>query len=134
MISRKNRLAAIHMGKKSLGLDDDTYRDMLEHVTGKRSAKDMSDDHLIHVLQHMETLGFNQRKDFGQKPKVKFSKEQLINKIEALLTDSGKHWNYAIGIAKKMFNKEALEFCTEHELWKIVAALEIKKRRANKDE
>ncbi|WAU72879.1 gp16 family protein [Acinetobacter sp. TR11] len=132
MISRKNRIAAIHMGKKSLGLDDDTYRDMLEHVTGKRSAKDMSDDHLIHVLQHMETLGFNQRKDFGQKPKVKLSKEQLIAKIEALLADAGKHWNYAIGIAKKMFNKEALEFCTEHELWKIVAALEYQKKRGAK--
>jgi phage gp16-like protein len=74
---RKNRLAAIHMGKKALGLDDDTYRDMLEHVTGKRSAKDMSDDHLVKVLQHMETLGFNQRKDFGKSLKSNFLKSSL---------------------------------------------------------
>ncbi|RSN77915.1 gp16 family protein [Acinetobacter haemolyticus] len=130
---RKSRIAAIHMGKAQLGLDDDIYRDMLEAVTGKRSAKDMTDDNLVNVLQHMEKLGFT-KKDFGKKPEVALTKQQLTDKIEALLADSGKHWNYAIGIAKKMFHKEALEFCTERELWKIVAALEIKKRRANKDE
>jgi hypothetical protein len=32
-------------------------------------------------------------------------------------------------VLQKMFNKEALEFCTEHELWKIVAALEYQKKR-----
>ena len=134
MTSRKNRIAAIHLGKKALGLDDDIYRDLLEQVTGKRSAKDMTDDNLVDVLKHMETLGFSQRKDFGRKPKVTLTKQQLIDKIEALLTDAGKHWNYALGIAKNMFKKEKLEFCTERELWKIVAALEYQKRRANKDE
>lgn len=133
MISRKSRLAAIHMGKTQLGLDDDIYRDMLEQVTGKRSAKDMTDDNLVDVLKHMESLGFSQRKDFGRKPKVTLTKQQLTDKIEALLADTGKHWNYAIGIAKKMFHKEALEFCTERELWKIVAALEYQKKRRAKD-
>ena len=57
-VSRNQRIAAIHMGKKQLGLDDDTYRDMLEQVTGKRSAKDMSDDDLVKVIQHLDQLGF----------------------------------------------------------------------------
>ena len=49
--SRNHRLAAIHLGKKELGLDDDTYRDMLEQVTGKRSAKGLNDDELVAVLK-----------------------------------------------------------------------------------
>ncbi|OTG87680.1 GemA protein [Acinetobacter sp. ANC 4558] len=130
--SRNQRLAAIHMGKKTLGLDEDTYRDMLEHVTGKRSAKDMSMDDLLKVIQHLDHLGFSKR-NFGTKPKVKLSKEALINKIEAHLTEHKLHWNYAKGIAKQMFQKEALEFCTENELWRIVAALEYKSKRADNE-
>ena len=128
--SRNQRIAAIHMGKKQLGLDDDTYRDMLEQVTGKRSAKDMTDDDLVKVIQHLDQLGFSKR-DFGNKPKVKLSKEALIGKIEAHLTENKLHWNYAKGIAKQMFQKEALEFCTENQLWRIVAALEYKKKRTD---
>lgn len=130
--SRNQRLAAIHMGKKQLGLDDDIYRDMLEQVTGKRSAKDMSDDDLVKVIQHMDGLGFSKR-EFGQKPKVKLSKEALISKIEAHLTENQLHWNYAKGIAKQMFRKEALEFCTENELWRIVASLEYKARKVRNE-
>lgn len=130
--SRNERLAAIHMGKKALNLDEDTYRDMLEHVTGKRSAKDMDMDDLIKVIQHLDQLGFSKR-DFGKKPRVKLSKEALISKIEAHLTEHKLHWNYAKGIAKQMFRKEALEFCTENELWRIVAALEYKAKRATNE-
>ena len=128
--SRNQRIAAIHMGKKQLGLDDDTYRDMLEQVIGKRSAKDMSDDDLVKVIQHLDQLGFSKR-EFGNKPKVKLSKEALIGKIEAHLAENKLHWNYAKGIAKQMFQKEALEFCTENQLWRIVAALEYKKKRTD---
>lgn len=132
--SRNDRLATIHMGKKALNLDEDTYRDMLEHVTTKRSAKDMTMDDLLKVIQHLDQLGFSKR-NFGDKPKVKLSKEALIGKIEAYLTEDKLHWNYAKGIAKQMFQKEALEFCTENELWRIVAALEYKrKKQQNKAE
>ncbi|MBF7689599.1 gp16 family protein [Acinetobacter pollinis] len=128
--TRNQRLATIHVAKKSLGLDDDTYRDLLEQVTGERSAKHLNDDQLIKVLKHFEHLGFA-KKDFGQKPDVAFSKQNLINKIEAILADHKLHWNYAKGIAKKMFNKEALEFCSVNELYRIVAALEYKKKRVS---
>lgn len=126
--SRKDYLAAIHMGKKALNLDEDTYRDMLENVTDKRSAKDMTDDELIKVIQHLDQLGFSKR-EFGKKPKVKQSKEALIGKIEAHLAEHKLHWNYAKGMAKKMFKKEALEFCSESELHRIVAALEYRAKR-----
>ena len=92
----------------------------------------MTMDDLLKVIQHLDQLGFSKR-NFGNKPKVKLSKEALIGKIEAHLTEHKLHWNYAKGIAKQMFQKDALEFCTENELWRIVAALEYKAKRANNE-
>lgn len=43
---RRALLGAIHVLKRDLGLDDDTYRDALESLTGKRSAGDLSIDQL----------------------------------------------------------------------------------------
>ncbi len=34
---RRRQLAAIHVAAKALGLEEETYRDMLEGLTGKRS-------------------------------------------------------------------------------------------------
>ena len=52
-----NPTAAIHVAKRYLGLDDDTYRDLLGRVTGKRSAKDMTDAERQAVLDEMRRQG-----------------------------------------------------------------------------
>lgn len=136
-MNQKNRgklIAVIHVGKKELGLDDDTYRDMLEHVTGKRSAKDLKIVELNKVIRELENKGFKHesKRSFGTKPDVASPKEPLIGKIEALLADKKLHWNYAVGMAKKMFGKEKLEFCTKSELHRIAAALEYDAKRRPK--
>ncbi|MGZ2500408.1 regulatory protein GemA [Rhizobium leguminosarum] len=51
-------IAAIHVAKKQLGLDDDTYRAKLERITGKRSAKDMSEAERATVLSVFRNEGF----------------------------------------------------------------------------
>ncbi|RVG94861.1 regulatory protein GemA [Sinorhizobium meliloti] len=43
-------LVAIHVAKKQLGLDDDTYRAKLNNLTGKTSAKDMTEEERQSVL------------------------------------------------------------------------------------
>jgi len=50
---RKALLAAVHAAKRAKGLDDDTYRDMLEARTGRRSAADLTDAQLHQVLDHL---------------------------------------------------------------------------------
>lgn len=52
-----NQLAAIHIKKTQLGLDDETYRALLERVTGKRSAKDLSASQRFTVITELERLG-----------------------------------------------------------------------------
>jgi phage gp16-like protein len=51
-------LAKLHIAKKQLGLDDDTWRDLLERETGKRSSKDMSDGERGRVLDVLKNQGF----------------------------------------------------------------------------
>jgi hypothetical protein len=51
-------LAILHIAKKQLGLDDDTWRDLLERETGRRSSKDMSDGERGRVLDVLKSQGF----------------------------------------------------------------------------
>lgn len=50
--------AAIHVAKKQLGLDDETYRAKLENITGKASTKDMSEAERQKVLTVFRNEGF----------------------------------------------------------------------------
>lgn len=53
----KSLLAVIHVKKKSLSLDDDTYRDLLERITGVRSAGDMTEQQRLQVIAEMDRQG-----------------------------------------------------------------------------
>jgi len=59
----------IHIAKRKLGMDDETYRDMLYNVAGVRSSSDLSPASFSVVMTHMEKCGFAyitkmQRADF----------------------------------------------------------------------
>lgn len=55
-------IAAIHVAKKELGLDDETYRSFLHMVVGKTSTKDMSPAEHGRVLDAMVARGAGQKK------------------------------------------------------------------------
>jgi phage gp16-like protein len=59
---RRQELAKIHIGKVALALTDDSYRDLLERVGGKRSSADLSDQGRRLVLDQMARLGAYQAK------------------------------------------------------------------------
>ncbi|MCK9139468.1 regulatory protein GemA, partial [Haemophilus influenzae] len=50
---RKNLIAKIHIGKSQLGLDDETYRQLLVSTTGKTSCTEMTESELQQVLNIM---------------------------------------------------------------------------------
>lgn len=60
---RRQLLGKVHIAKKDLGLDDDTYRDVLRREFGKDSAARLSNAQLVDLVEHFKTLGF--------KPKAK---------------------------------------------------------------
>lgn len=47
---RGKLISAIHVAKRELALDDETYTSVLLAVTGKTSCRDMSPDELSRVL------------------------------------------------------------------------------------
>lgn len=60
-------LAKVHIAKKDLRLSDEHYRDVLERITGQRSAAGLSDAQLIAVLKHFEGEGFSPKVIAGAK-------------------------------------------------------------------
>lgn len=131
---RKRDLARIHVAKKKLGLDDDTYRDMLWTIGRVRSAAHLDSAGRRQVIVHLKSRGFKpstskaRRKNYPGRPHNCDEHPQL-RKIEALLTDAKRPWAYADAMAKKMFAKDRLTFCNSQEWGKIISALEYDKRR-----
>lgn len=153
-LHRKTELAKIHVAKAQLKLDDDTYRALLERLTGKTSAADLTARERVMVLNEFYRLGWSaeshripQRRPTpstgspstgsgragGGGRMAGWGKDKLLSKIGALLAEAKRPWAYADGIARHMFGGvESVRFCDQEQLRKIVAALMYdQKRRKN---
>lgn len=135
---RKAELAKIHVAKKQLALDDETYRALLERVTGQSSAADLTARQRDALLKEFARLGFRAPNHRQPNPAPAcpttipgWGKGRLIAKIGALLCDADppRPWAYADGMARKMFRIESIRFCNETQLHKIVAALMYDQKR-----
>ena len=58
MALTRKQLAALHVGKKALGLDDDAYRATLQELTGCSSAKELEHEDFAVVVRHFQSLGW----------------------------------------------------------------------------
>ncbi|WP_299072811.1 gp16 family protein [uncultured Paraglaciecola sp.] len=84
---RKALMAKIHIAKKQLNLDDDVYRDVLNHITGQSSCSKMSDNQLKNVLDHFKNKGFKAKPKNGRRMSPNSSepvKTPQIRKIRAV--------------------------------------------------
>ena len=139
---RNRELAVIHIRAGELALDDAAYREMLQEVAGVRSAADLDESGRLRVLEHLK--GLSEQKEL-QNPRPEKpvrppypgrpanmddeDRGRLLHKIEALLTDAGRPWAYADGLARHMFRIDRTAWCYPDQLHKIVAALMIDQRR-----
>lgn len=131
----KGLIGAIKAGQSYLGLDDDTYRQMIATLTnGKTSCRQCSLDELQRVREYMHQQGFpRQTARHGRRPKVAHTKEAITAKIEALLAEAKRPWCYAEGLAAHMFHQHVLEWLTVDQLAAVMKALIIDaKRRKNR--
>lgn len=134
---RARAIAIIHIGVKQLNIATDdgdaetgslsSYQLMLKNLTGKTSTGKMNAAEHQKVIKHLEHKGFKvtPKKRIGKThgtPHTIDSQPQ-IKKIEALLAEAGRPWAYAVGMAKRMYQKERLEFCNGEQLRGIIAAL-----------
>lgn len=122
---RKTDLAKIHLAKKELGMEDDTYRAMLKSIAGVSSAKDLDAKGRMDVLNHLRICGMKFKKsktsDYPGKP---HNMNEQRGKIEALLADMKLEWAYADALAKRMFKVERVAWVKKGEQLKaIITAL-----------
>lgn len=135
--NRKGPTAQIHIARKQLGMDDDTYRQMLATVTGKRSSKDCSVAELHKVVAHLKQLGFKAkpRKRVAQHPGTphNLDREPMLQKIEALLAELKAPWRYADTIAKRQYRIERVAWLkTVEQYTGVIAALDVELEKRQK--
>ena len=66
--ARRGMIAKVHLGAKELGLNEDSRRDLMQRVTGKRSAADCSDGELDAILADYRTKGWKPTALGGGRP------------------------------------------------------------------
>lgn len=130
---RKGLIAKIKIAQSQLGMEDNVYRAMLARVCGKTSCTQMNLAELQAVAAEMKRMGFKQTAPKkGIRPHLTQDRAALLNKLEALLTVGDKSWQYADGMAKRMFGKDLVRFLTPEQLYKLVQALQIHINKAKK--
>jgi len=135
---RAAQIRTIKVAVRQLGLDEETYRALLVRVTGKASCAQMSDGERGKVLDALKAQGFvlerNGKSVYHHRPKdtrrePRADNTRMLSKVEALLADAKRPWNYAHALVKHMFGVDRLEFLRGGQLHKLVAALQIDANR-----
>lgn len=61
-VSRKKLLAQLHIARKDMALEEESYRALLYRVTGQTSAKELTDAQMKAVISEFERLGWNKER------------------------------------------------------------------------
>ncbi|EOV8087099.1 gp16 family protein [Providencia rettgeri] len=128
-------IGIIKAAQQYLKLDDETYRSILVRMTGKNSAKKLTLDELSQVRDYLHDQGYprKSKRKYGRRPSVPATREAILSKIEALLSDAKRPWSYAEAMAKRMFDREKIEWLTFDELSNLMKALIIDAKRRAKN-
>lgn len=130
---RQRQLAAIHVARRDLGLDEDSYRRMLREVAGVCSAKDLDRAGRRQVLDHLRRAGWRRaRKRVAQHPGTphNLDREAMLRKIEAQLADLQLPWAYADAIAKRQTGIERVAWLrSRQDLTAVIGALHVEQEK-----
>lgn len=137
--TRQRQIAQIHIAKKELGMDDDTYRAMLQGVAGVDSSSKLDFAGMTKVLKHLRAAGFKGTAAGGNEWAYVFrlspDRQLYAKKIYRLAQRLGVNGqpltkSYIEGISRQMTGcTKPLEFCSPDDLHKIVQALEVHVKR-----
>ncbi|MDO4434724.1 MAG: regulatory protein GemA [Alysiella sp.] len=131
---RQGLIAKIHVAQTQLALDEDSYRAILQRITGQKSCKNCDLAQLQRVMDEMQRLGFKPtKKSIGRKPLHFTDVSDLMAKLGVLLRQTEKSWAYADGMARQMFKKDKVNQLDARQLHKLIAALNYHhlKKQAN---
>lgn len=126
---RNADLGAIHVGAKRLGFDDETYRDFLFRVTGRRSAAELDSVGRARVIEALRQFGFK-RTPAAEKLARRMADDRQLAMIHGLwrqlqyagaLKDASER--YLSAFIKKMTGIERAEWLAPEEAVKVIEGL-----------
>lgn len=82
--TRSKEIAKIKIGAKALALTDDSYRDLLERLTGHRSAAELNFGQRMAVIDHLKGLGAYRRRSARRAGERPLAEGAQASKIRAL--------------------------------------------------
>ncbi len=133
----ENKVRLIQVAKRSLGLADDDYRDILWRVAGVTSSKDLTDEDFGLLMDVFARLGFvstSASRNFGRREG--FATAGQVAAIRSLWNSytNGQGTEQALGQwLSHTWNVSALRFVTAEQAPKIIAALRSMCGRASVD-
>lgn len=120
----KKKLAVIHIVKRELGLSDQEYRDILQRVTGVRSAKDMDEAGFRRLMRYFAGSKYYRINRYGMTFRQKLY-------IKHLVGDLGWDERHFKNFLKKYYKKTDIAMLTKKEAGKVIFSLKniIKHRK-----
>jgi phage gp16-like protein len=111
---RAGLLKRIHVLKRELSFDDETYRTVLQSITGKRSCSDIDDEYLDLVCKSLEG---QLKKTVQTRVRQNVQLERKIAKLGYILR---WNWHDIAGFCLKETGKRTTRSCNTFELNKVV--------------
>lgn len=141
---RQALLARVHIAKKALALDEETYRAALLNSYGVDSSSKLD---LAQLEEWAKGLEREVRKKEGPRRRrppypgrpqnmgpmgprgerieaAADSRAAQLQKIEALLAHAGRPWEYADALAQRICKVEKIAWVETDQLYKVIAALQ----------
>ncbi len=86
---RQRLVRLIHVAKRDLALDDETYRAVLLRIGGKESSSDLAIAKLQMVLEHLKRSGFKVRSNPSKRPLADDAQSKMARGLWLQLANMG---------------------------------------------
>ena len=129
--SRLRYIKMIHVARRELRMEDDTYRLMLSSMTGldgATSTADLSVPNLVRVLEQLKQKGFKPRPNkAGKRPKANDEQSKKIRSLWLTLHDLGEVRDPSeaalANFVKSMTKVSALQWLSVHQASRVIENL-----------
>lgn len=122
---RNRELAVIHVAKKQLGLADADYRALLSERFGVITSAALKDQERRDLIAEFEHRGFRNPRYV----RARVNDSNMLARIRVVLGKAGRPLAYGDALAKRICGVDRLDWCTDEQQRKVLAALEADRRR-----
>ncbi|WP_247536954.1 gp16 family protein (plasmid) [Ralstonia syzygii subsp. celebesensis] len=124
---RQHLIRLIHVAKRDLVMDDDTYRSILLQVGKEASAADLTVPELEKVLEHLKRCGFKVRSNKDARRQADDDQSKMIRGLWLELAERGVVHNASeaalAAFVKRMTGVDALQWLSVAQASRIIEHL-----------